>query len=93
MKITQVPAQILPGSNVSSQLPAHLITSKFVDGLPFYRTQTVLAMLPQTADYYRDQIGPGLGDDIAAAAEARAILRDMLGELMLSPGTDGSLWA
>jgi hypothetical protein len=48
----------------------------------------VLAMLPRTADYYRDQIDRGLGDDIVAAAEARAILRDML-----SPGTDGSLWA
>jgi hypothetical protein len=25
--------------------------------------------------------------------EARAILRDMLGEIMLSPAEDGSLWA
>src|SRR5690606_11174531 len=43
VKIAPVPAQILPRSNLSSQLLAHLITAKFVDGLPFYRTQTVLA--------------------------------------------------
>jgi transposase len=43
VKIAPVPAKILPRSNVSSRLLAHLITSKFVDGLPFYRTQTVLA--------------------------------------------------
>ena len=29
----------------------------------------------------------------AAAAKARTILRDMLGEIMLSPREDGSLWA
>ena len=43
VKIAPVPAQILPRSNVSSRFLAHLITSKFVDGLPFYRLQTVLA--------------------------------------------------
>lgn len=43
VKIAPVPAQVLPRSNVSSRLLAHLITSKFVDGLPFYRTQAVLA--------------------------------------------------
>jgi len=35
----------------------------------------------------------GLGGDPAAAAKARTILREMLGEIMLSPGEDGSLWA
>jgi len=35
----------------------------------------------------------GLGGDPAAATKARTILRDMLGEVMLSPGEDGSLWA
>lgn len=43
VKIAPVPPQILPRSNVSSRFLAHLITSKFVDGLPFYRLQTVLA--------------------------------------------------
>lgn len=43
VKIMPVPAQILPRSNVSPRFLAHLITSKFVDGLPFYRLQTVLA--------------------------------------------------
>jgi hypothetical protein len=41
----------------------------------------------------RDQIDQGLGGDLGAAAKARTILRDMLGEIMLSPGGDGSLWA
>jgi hypothetical protein len=31
--------------------------------------------------------------DPASAAKARTILRQMLGEIMLSPGEDGSLWA
>ena len=53
----------------------------------------VLAMLPRAAELYREQIDQGLGGDYAAAAKARVILRDMLGEIMLSPGEDGSLWA
>ena len=35
----------------------------------------------------------GLGGDPAAATKARTILREMLGEIILSPGEDGSLWA
>jgi hypothetical protein len=31
--------------------------------------------------------------DLAAVTKARTILPDMLGEIMLSPGEDGSLWA
>ena len=53
----------------------------------------VLAMLPRTAELYREQIGQGLGGDPAASAKARTILREMLGEIMLSPGEGGSLWA
>jgi hypothetical protein len=53
----------------------------------------VLAMLPRAAELYREQIDQGLGGDPAAAAKARTILREMLGEIMLSPGEDGSLWA
>lgn len=43
VKIAPVPAQFLPRSNISARMAAHLITSKFVDGLPFYRLETVLA--------------------------------------------------
>src|SRR5581483_6344985 len=50
----------------------------------------VLAMLPRTAELYREQIDQGLGGDPAAAAKARTILREMLGEIMLSPGESGS---
>jgi transposase len=42
-KIAPVPAQLLPRSNASPRLMAHLITSKFVDGQPFHRQQTVFA--------------------------------------------------
>jgi site-specific DNA recombinase len=53
----------------------------------------VLALLPRTAELYREQIDQGLGGDPAASAKARTILREMLGEIMLSPGEGGSLWA
>ncbi|MEP7243591.1 MAG: zinc ribbon domain-containing protein [Gammaproteobacteria bacterium] len=53
----------------------------------------VLALLPRAAELYREQIDLGLGGDPAEATKARTILRDMLGEIMLSPGEDGSLWA
>ena len=53
----------------------------------------VLALMPRAAELYREQIDLGLGGDPAAAAKARTILRDMLGEIMLSPAEDGSLWA
>jgi hypothetical protein len=53
----------------------------------------VLALMPRAAELYREQIDLGLGGDLAAAAKARTILRDMLGEITLSPGEDGSLWA
>lgn len=53
----------------------------------------VLAMLPRTAELYREQIDQGLGGDPAASAKARTILREMLGEIVLSPGEGGSLWA
>jgi len=53
----------------------------------------VLALMRRAAELYREQIDLGLGGDPAAAAKARTILRDMLGEIMLSPGEDGSLWA
>jgi transposase len=43
VKIAPMPAQLLPRSNVSARMAAHLITSKFVDGQPFYRLETVLA--------------------------------------------------
>jgi RimJ/RimL family protein N-acetyltransferase len=53
----------------------------------------VLALMPRAAELYREQIEQGLGGDPAAAAKARTILRDMLGESMLEPAEDGSLWA
>lgn len=53
----------------------------------------VLTMLPKAAEFYRDQIDRGLGGDLVAAAKARTILRELLGEIMLLPGEDGSLWA
>jgi transposase len=43
VKIAPAPLTILPRSNASPGMLAHVITSKFVDGLPFYRQETVLA--------------------------------------------------
>lgn len=65
-----------------------------IDARPAARESArVLTMLPKAAEFYRDQIDRGLGGDLVAAAKARTILREMLGEIMLSPGEDGSLWA
>jgi site-specific DNA recombinase len=67
---------------------------QLLDARPAERENArMLAMLPQAAEVYREQIGLGLGGNPAAATKARTILRDMLGEIMLSPGKDGSLWA
>lgn len=67
---------------------------ELLDARPVERENArVLAILPRAAELYREQIDQGLGGDYAAAAKARTILRDMLGEIMLSPGEDGSLWA
>lgn len=49
--------------------------------------------MPRAAELYREQIDLGLGGDPAAAAKARTILRETLGEIALSPGEDGSPWA
>lgn len=43
VKIAPVPAHILPRSNASPGMLAHVVTSKFVDGLPFHRQETVFA--------------------------------------------------
>jgi len=48
----------------------------------------MLAMLPRAAEVYREEIDLGLGGDPAAATKARTILRDMLGEIMHSPGEE-----
>ncbi len=50
-------------------------------------------MLPRAAELYCRQIDEGSGGDLTAAAKARTILRELLGEILLSPGEDGSLWA
>jgi hypothetical protein len=50
-------------------------------------------LLPRAAELYRERIQQGLDGDPQAASRARLILRDLLGEIALSPGPDGSLWA
>ena len=50
-------------------------------------------MLPKAAEIYRKQITDGLDGNPEAAANARTILRDMLGEIRLQPAADGRLWA
>ena len=43
--IAPVPAQPIPKSNASPGLLAHIVTSKFVDGLPLYRQETMFARI------------------------------------------------
>ncbi len=67
---------------------------ELIDARPAERENArVLAMLPRAAELYREQIDQGLGGEPAASAKARVVLREMLGEIMLSPGEGGSLWA
>jgi len=45
VRIAPVPAQLIPKSNATAGLLAHLVTSKFADGLPLYRQQKIFARL------------------------------------------------
>ncbi len=45
VKIAPSPKQIIPKSIASSSLLAHIVTSKFVDSLPFYRQEKQFARL------------------------------------------------
>ncbi|HXP66733.1 MAG TPA: hypothetical protein VN815_14745, partial [Steroidobacteraceae bacterium] len=53
----------------------------------------ILAMLPRAAGAYLQKIDEGLAGNPRAAAQGRVIVRDMIGEIKLSPGENGSLWA
>ena len=41
LKTAALPAQILPKTNASPGMAAHVVTSKFVDALPFYRQEVI----------------------------------------------------
>ena len=43
VKTAPLPAQILPRTNASPGLLAHLVTSKYVDALPLYRQEAIFA--------------------------------------------------
>jgi transposase len=45
VKIAPPPVQLIPKSNATEGLLAHLIVSKFADGLPLYRQQKIFARL------------------------------------------------
>ena len=45
VRIAPVPAQLIPKSNATAGLLAHLFTSKFADGLPLYRQQKIFARM------------------------------------------------
>jgi len=45
VKIAPVPAQLIPKSNATAGLLAHVFTSKFADGLPLYRQQKIFARM------------------------------------------------
>ena len=52
----------------------------------------VLSLLPKAAALYRQQIEAGLEGDVEAAYRARAVLRDLLGTITLTPEGE-ALWA
>lgn len=45
VKIAPVPVQLIPKSNATPGLLAHILTSKFADALPLYRQQKIFARL------------------------------------------------
>ncbi len=45
IKIAPLPAQLLPKSNATAGLLAHIFTSKFTDALPLYRQQKIFARI------------------------------------------------
>lgn len=55
VRIAPVPATILPKTQASPSLLAHLITSKFVDGLPIYRV--VRQLMRCGADLHEGTVG------------------------------------
>jgi hypothetical protein len=54
----------------------------------------LLSILPNAAELYRRQIALGLdGAHPQITIKARLALRELLGQIRLEPGADGSLWA
>lgn len=54
----------------------------------------LLTMLPNAAELYRRQIALGLdGAHPQILLKARLAIRELLGQIRLEPGEDGSLWA
>jgi hypothetical protein len=54
----------------------------------------LLTILPNAAELYRRQIALGLdGAHPQITLKARLALRELLGQIRLEPGEDGSLWA
>jgi transposase len=45
VKIAPVPVQLIPKSNVTDGLLAHIVVSKFADGLPLYRQEKIFARM------------------------------------------------
>ncbi len=64
VRIAPVPPSLLPKANVGASLLAHLVTNKFVDGIPIYRTCRQLQRLeldlsPSTAGTWINAAGGG----------------------------------
>ena len=64
VRIAQVPASLLPKTNVGASLLAHMVANKFVDGIPIYRTcgqleRLELTLSPSTAGTWVNAAGSG----------------------------------
>lgn len=67
---------------------------ELIDAQPAARQSAkILAALPNAAAAYKREIEQGLQANPREANKARVILRDLLGQIQMCPGEDGSLWA
>lgn len=80
VKIAPPPAQLIPKSNATAGLLAHIITSKFADALPLYRQQKIFARLE--LDLPRTTMSNWV---IAAAARCRPLIDLLQHEIHSGP--------
>lgn len=53
----------------------------------------IFSAVPNAAELYRKAIAEGLEGKPETMAKARLVLRELLGNILLQPAEDGSLWA
>ena len=89
VKIAPPPAQLIPKSNATAGLLAHIFTSKFADGLPLHRQQKIFARLG--LDLSRSTMANWA---IEASRRCRPLIDLLQGEIRSGPliNADESPW-